>query len=154
MMYIWRISWYSSKDPVVCNFHFNLYPSSSQTVQDLMIMFWIHCGIKWWKLFMNYPMRKKSWQSPEFWVAHASFLLSWRFWHISFLTLPLGFRVKMGRPTFFTCYDPIKKIWISLGLSSISADTVIQHALWSRLKFFGIIIAHTFLVLRYCVTIW
>jgi hypothetical protein len=44
---------------------------------------------------------------------------------VPFLTLPLGFRVVFEKPTFVTCYDPIKKIWSSM-------LTVLFDALFDR----------------------
>jgi hypothetical protein len=62
---------------------------------------------------MKYPVRsEKNYHCLDFVFAHASFLLSWRLWRVPILTLPLGFRFVFEKPTFITCYDLIKKIWV------------------------------------------
>jgi hypothetical protein len=51
------LSWWSLKDPIICNFHSNSHHPISQTVQDFEIIFLIQCETRWYKFFMNYPTR-------------------------------------------------------------------------------------------------
>jgi hypothetical protein len=115
-VFVGALSWRSSKDPIVCNFHSNPHHPLSQTVQDFELIFLIHCDSRWYKFFMNYPARidKKIMTIVLIFIfAHESLLVSWRLWRVPILALPLGFRVIFEKPTFVTCYDPIRNIWFS-----------------------------------------
>jgi hypothetical protein len=152
-----ELSWWSSKDPIVCHFHSNSHHSLSQTVQDFKIIFAIHFDTRRYKFFMNYSARieKKRWPLSWFLFAHASFLLTWRLWRVSCLTLPLGFTAIFGKPTFVTCYDPIKKIWFSFEpFKNFCRHFVSTRFLIVILFFFNHPCTHAFLTFKSCVIIW
>jgi hypothetical protein len=66
---------------------------------------------------------------------------------VSFLTLPLGFRVLFEKPTFVTCYDPIKKIWFFRAVQAF-LSTLRFDVLFDRSIFFGTIFTHIFLMFK------
>jgi hypothetical protein len=72
--------------------HFTL---SLRRSQDFEIIFLIHCDTRWHEIICELPRknRKKNDQCLDFLFAHARFLLYWRLWRVSFLTLLLSFRV-------------------------------------------------------------
>jgi hypothetical protein len=129
------------KDPAISNFHSNSHHPLSHTVQDLKIIFVIYYDTKWYKLFMNYP--------PENRKKTMTIVFEFRF----VLHSASWFQVIFEKPTFATCYDPIKKMWRSFGQAFLR--TLRLDALFDNHShfFFGTIFAHNFLIFKFCVTI-
>jgi hypothetical protein len=146
--------WWSSMDPVVCNFVTNSHYPLSQTVHDFKKKFLIHCDTRRYKFFMNYPARIENNGSHFLWLLVCSCDLSWRLWRVPFLTLLLDFRVIFKKSTFVTCYDPIKKILFIFEPFKHFCPHFVSTRFLIVIQIFGTIFAHAFLMLETCVTIW
>jgi hypothetical protein len=150
------LSWWSSKDPIVCNFNQLASPSFSDTPghQDNISDSLRHQVVQ---ILNELPSEniKNYDHCLDFWFAHARFLLFSRVWHVSFLTLPLGFRVIFEKSSFITCYDPIKKIWFGIEpLKHFYQHFVSTHFLIVIQIFWNHLCTHTVLMSKSCVTIW
>jgi hypothetical protein len=151
------LSWWSLKDPIVCNFHSNSHRPLSQTVQDFKIIFLVHCDTRRYKLFINYPRKskKKLWQFS--WLFICSCELS------SVLqTVACGiphtvswFQGRIRKTNFDHLLWPDQENLVQFRAVQAFLPTLRFDPHFERLSFFyGTIFAHTFLMFTSCVPLW
>jgi hypothetical protein len=70
------LSWWSSRDPIVCNFNSNSHYPLPQKDQDLNITFFIHCDTQLYTFFMNYSGRIRK---QNYGIFLYFYLLLWSF---------------------------------------------------------------------------
>jgi hypothetical protein len=131
------LSWWSPKDPIICNLHSNSHHPISQMVQDFKITFLLNVtpgGMNsLWTTLQE--LKTKWWPQSSFLFAHDNIVL---------------FR-RLSRCHSLVC---LLFSW-SYSKNQISLPTLhFNCVFWLSFTFFGTISAHILLMFKFCVTIW